>query len=418
MSLIRAFRAVRPVAERATEVAAPPYDAVTEREARALAARSRWSFLHVSRPEVNFPPGSLPSPALMYARAAQRYAAMLDEGILLRDERPRYYVYRMEEGQHRQVGLAAAVAVRAYDTLGRVLRHELTQPEKETERARHMEVLNAQAGPVYLMYRARGGIDSLLAELCAAPAELEAVTGDGVTHSVWTVRDAARTERITAEFERVRRLYIADGHHRVAAASRVAASRRHGAHAGARDDWNEYFLAVMFPHDQVRVLDFNRAVRGLNGLSVVSFLDRVRGAGFEVARDPAPERPRARGEFGMYLAGYWYRLRLRDAEPAGAGAHDPVARLGVTVLGDRLLRPVLGVQDPRRDPRLALVGGGLGPEAVRRAADARGVGVGFTLPATPVEDLLDVADSSRVMPPKSTWFSPKLADGLLSYPLD
>lgn len=407
MTLIRPFAGLRPVAERAADVIAPPYDVLNSAEARIRAQGRPWSFLHISKAEIDLPEGTDPYDARVYATAAANLARMESEGILHRDERPCYYIYQLVMGEHRQTGLVAVAAVSDYDS-NRIRRHEFTRPEKEDDRVRQIEALNAQTGPVLLAYPAQADVDGLLEEVTRTPPVVDLVADDGIGHRFWVVSDDSLIGRITGAFDAMQALYIADGHHRSAAASRVAASR-----AGQGSDSSAgYFLTVIFPHDQMKILDYNRVVRDLNGMSPETFLAGL-SEYFSVSPVAATCRPAGPGEFGMYLAGQWYRLVIHpDRIPA-----DPVARLDVSLLADNLLAPLLGISDPRRDQRIDFVGGIRGLEELERRVDSGEMQVAFSLYPTRMEDLMAVADAGEVMPPKSTWFEPKLADGLVSHVL-
>jgi uncharacterized protein (DUF1015 family) len=413
MPLIRPFAGLRPFPRYAAEVLAPPYDVLSTAEARQRATGKAYSFLHISKAEIDLPEHTDPYSPLVYARASENLAAMLAHGVLRRDAGPCYYVYRLTMGTHQQTGLVVGASVAAYDG-GRIRRHELTRPEKEDDRVRQIDALNAQTGPALLTYRHQRAVAELIGAATAAAPEFEVLADDGVVHSLWVVTDAPRVARLSALFDAMERLYIADGHHRSAAASRVAAQRRAGNPAHNGEESYNYFLAVLFPDNEMRILDYNRVVRDLNGLSPTAFLDRVQER-FELAPVDGPLCPAGRGEFGMYLGGSWYRLDIRpELVPAG----DPVARLEVSLLADHLIAPVLGITDPRRDHRIDFIGGIRGLSELERRVDSGQMAVAFSLFPTSMEDLMAVADSGQIMPPKSTWFEPKLADGLVSHVLD
>ena len=410
MTLIRPFTGLRPVDERAGDVIAPPYDVLSSAEARVRARNRPWSFLHVSKAEIDLPEDIAPYDPAVYKTAAGNLRRMLDEGILRRDPRPYYYVYRLVMGEHRQTGLVAVACVNDYDR-NRIRKHEFTRPDKEDDRVRQIEALNAQTGPVLLAYPSRLEVDSLLDEIARAKPDVDLVADDGIGHSLWVVRDSGRIDGITRAFDAMDALYIADGHHRSAAASRVAANRKKG---GAGEVGSAgYFLAVMFPHNQMKILGYNRVVRDLNRMTPETFLASLTGY-FAVAAWEHAYHPRAPAEFGMYLNGQWYRLNIHpDRIP-----NDPVGRLDVSLLADNLLSPILGITDPRRDKRIDFVGGIRGLGELERRVDSGDVQVAFSLYPTGMEDLMAVADAGEVMPPKSTWFEPKLADGLVSHVLD
>ena len=405
MPLIRPFAGLRPAKGRAGDVIAPPYDVLDSVEARARARGRPWSFLHISKAEIDLPEDTDPHDPAVYQQAAANLQGLLDAGVLQRDDRPCYYVYRLVMGEHRQTGLVAAASVSDYDR-NRIRKHEYTRPDKEDDRVRQIEALNAQTGPVLLAYRSRPEVEALLESISAGEPDCDLVADDGIAHSLWVVRDSGQIDAISAAFDAMDTLYIADGHHRSAAASRVAATR-----AAAHDDAG-YFLAVLFPHNQMQILDYNRVVRDLNGMTPETFLAGLTG-NFTVTPVAAPCHPQRPGEFGMYLGGQWYRLGIH----AERVPNDPVGRLDVSLLADNLL-VLLGITDPRRDRRIDFVGGVRGLAELERRVDSGEMQVAFSMYPTRMEDLMAVADANRVMPPKSTWFEPKLADGLVSHLLD
>lgn len=409
-TLIRPFRGLCPAPGRAGEVIAPPYDVLNSAEARERARGRPWSFLHISKPEIDLPEGTDLHSAAVYARGAENFRRMIEAGMLVRDALPCYYVYRLRMGEHVQTGIICTGSVRAYDA-NRIRRHEFTRPDKEDDRVRQITALQAQTGPVLLAYRSDPAVHELLAGVARHAPLHEATADDGIVHTMWRIDEAATVAALTQRFDAMAALYIADGHHRSAAASRVAAARRdkHGDPQAA----HEYFLCVAFPHDEMQILDYNRVVRDLNGRSPEAFLAEVRRA-FAVEEVTAAVRPRQGGEFGMYLGHRWYRLAIRpDLVP-----QDPVASLDVSLLQTHLLAPVLGISDPRTDKRIDFVGGmrGLG-ELEKRVASGE-MAVAFALFPTRMDALMAVADADQVMPPKSTWFEPKLADGMASHLLD
>ncbi len=407
MPLIRPFAGLRPVPERAGEVLAPPYDVLSSAEARVRAADSPLSFLHISKAEIDLPEDTDPYDTAVYARAAENLRRMIADGVLKRDEQPCYYVYRITMGDHVQTGLVAVASVADYD-INRVRKHEYTRPAKEDDRVRQIEALNAQTGPVLLAYRSQAEIDQLIESVTSNPAEYDLKADDGIRHTFWVVTDQSVIDRLSAGFDSMDAIYIADGHHRSAAGSRVAATKKGGPEAAS-----SYFLSVIFPHKQMKILDYNRVVKDLNGLSEEELLDKL-AAAFDVNQEDSAVSPSASGEFGMYLNGHWYRLTIHtDRVP-----QDPVARLDVSLLADNLLEPLLGISDPRIDPRIDFVGGIRGLGELEKRVDSGDMAVAFSMFPTSMEDLMAVADANEVMPPKSTWFEPKLADGLVSHVLD
>ena len=413
MPLIRPFAGLRPASGRAVEVIAPPYDVLSSDEARTRAAGKPCSFLHISRPEIDLPAGTDPYAAEVYARAAENLGVMTRKGILTRDPARCYYACRLVMGGHSQTGLVAAASLADYDT-NRIRKHEHTQPDKENDRVRQIDALNAQTGPVMIAYPSAREVDDILARCSAGAPDADATADDGIRHSLWLVRDAGIQARLTRAFDAMPALYIADGHHRSAAASRVAAERRAANPRHTGEENYNYFLAVIFPHHQMQILAYNRVVAGLNGMDAAAFLARVRES-FSVETSPTPVKPARPAEFGLYLAGQWYRLAIRrELIPV----NDPVARLDVRLLSDHLLGPILGITDLRHDKRIDYVGGIRGLTELEKRVNSGEMAAAFALHPTRMEDLMVVAEAGKVRPTKSTWFEPKLADGLVSHVLD
>jgi uncharacterized protein (DUF1015 family) len=410
-SLARPFAGLRAAPAAAQDVAAPPYDVLSTEEARVLASGKRWSFLHVSKAEIDLPPGTDPHAREVYDKARANFVQMLAQRVLVRDPAPCYYAYRMTAAGVAQTGVVIAASVAAYES-NRIRRHEHTRPDKEDDRVAQIEALEAQTGPMLAAYPAAPEIDALLAQACLGAPDCEAEVA-GVLHQVWRIGGEREILAITAAFDRLPALYIADGHHRSAAAARVARKRRGVLSTRADASW-ERILTVAFPHDQMRILDYNRVVRDLRGMSALEFLMRVGGA-FEVRQSSEPVRPVRPGEFGLYTRGHWYRLHIK---PERVPAHDPVAQLDVSLLTTQLLTPILGITDLRTDKRIDFVGGARGLAELERRVDLGEMAAAFSLFPTRMEDLMAVADAGEVMPPKSTWFEPKLADGLVSLVLD
>ena len=411
--LIRPFRALRPAEGHADAVVAPPYDVLNSEEARRRAEGRPWSFLHISKAEIDLPEGTSPYAPEVYAKAAENLQRMLSAGVLRRDRRACYYVYRMRAGEHVQTGLACVGSVAAYSEQ-LIRRHEFTRPAKEDDRVRQIAALNAQTGPVLLTYRSQPELAELLRNVTRDKPVYDVKADDGVRHMLWVVADAALIRRVTNLVNELGTLYIADGHHRSAAAERVAASRREANSSHTGDEDYNFFLCVAFPHDEMRVLDYNRLVRDLNGQTVTQFMGRLEER-FRVTPVEGQSCPARPGQFGMYIGGRWHRLEIhQELLPS----HDPLAQLDVSLLQQYLLEPLLGIGDPRVDARIDFVGGSRGYGELERRVDSREMAVAFTLRPTPLEALMAVADAGEVMPPKSTWFEPKLADGLLSHVLD
>ena len=412
MTIIAPFRGLRPASGRAADVCAPPYDVLDSAEARERARGRPFSFLHVSKPEIDLPPDTDPHDPAVYARAAENFRAMIGEGVLVREDKPVYYAYRLNWREHEQTGFIAAASVAAYDA-NRIRKHEHTRPVKEDDRVRQIEAVGAHTGPVMLAAPDSQAIEELLEQAARGTPEMDVRADDGIRHRVWIVDDASLMARITQAFEALDALYIADGHHRSAAASRVCAARDRLEPENSDAPWRR-FLSVIFPARQMKILDYNRVVRDLNGLDKAAFLKAV-GEGFSVEENAAPVRPGGRGVHGMYLDGRWYRLTAPEALTMSA---DPVERLDVSILDRHLIAPILGVRDPRTDERIDFIGGMRGLGELERRVDSGEMAVAFSLYPTSMDDLMRVADAGDIMPAKSTWFEPKLADGLVSLPLD
>ncbi|MBN8280084.1 MAG: DUF1015 domain-containing protein [Gammaproteobacteria bacterium] len=411
-TLIKPFRALRPAPGQAPAVAAPPYDVLNTEEARQRARGRPASFLHISKPEIDLPEGTDPYSPAVYAKGVENLQRLIADGTLVRDEQPHYYIYQLRMGDHVQTGIGCVGSVVEYDR-NRIRKHEFTRPDKEDDRVRQITALNAQTGPVLLAYRSNPELKLIIQQHLQRPPAFETKADDGVCHTVWIVADREQVSAITRIVDAMDSLYIADGHHRSAAASRVAAARGQGNPRHSGDlDYN-YFLCVAFPHDEMRILDYNRLVKDLNGFTPGDFLVRIAHQ-FTLTPVKGEARPSRAGQFGMYLGGQWYRLDIQS----GLVPKDPVASLDVSLLQDHLLAPVLGIGDPRRDKRIDFVGGIRGLTELERRVDSGEMAVAFAMFPTSLEALMAVADANQVMPPKSTWFEPKLADGLLSHVLD
>ncbi len=413
MPLIRPFAGLRPAPGRAAEVIAPPYDVLSSEEARARAAGKPWSFLHISKPEIDLPAGIDPYAPQVYAKAAENLGLMIRKGILTRDPAPCYYVYRLIMGKHAQSGLVAAASIAEYES-NRIRKHEHTQTDKENDRVRQIDALNAQTGPVMVGYPRAPEVDGILARCSAGAPDADATADTGVRHSLWLVRDAEIQARLTRAFDALPALYIADGHHRSAAASRVAAARRAANPRHTGEESYNTFLTVIFPDHQMQILDYNRVVADLNGMDAATFLARLRKS-FSVEKSSAPVKPARAAEFGLFLTGQWHRLALR---PELIPVSDPVARHDATLLSDHLLGPILGIKDLRRDKRIDYVGGIRGLAELEKRVNSGEMAAAFSLRPTSMEELMAVAEAGKVMPTKSTWFEPKLADGMVSLVLD
>ncbi len=444
MALIQPFRGVRPVAALAARVAAPPYDVLNTAEARALAAGNAHSFLHLSKPEIDLPEGTPVEAPEVYAQGRANLARLLAEGVLVQDAQPCYYAYRLTTPTHSLTGLVVGASVAAYERQD-IRRHEFTRKAKEDDRVRMIDTLGAQTGPVMLAWQATARMRALLVAACAGAPDLDFDGIDGTHHSLWVIADPLKVAAISAAAAEIPRLYIADGHHRAASAMRVAQARRAATFAASApvaetlatatapaaingapaagpvsvpllppEHPAEQFLAVVFAHDDMQVLDYNRLVADLNGRTAAQLLAALGTLG-SLQPETGPVRPTRPGSFGVYLARQWYRLTLpHDSIPHA----DPIARLDVSLLADRVLQPLLGIDDPRTDARIDFVGGARGLQALADRVDSGEMAIAFALFPTRVADVMAVSDQGDVMPPKSTWFEPKLADGLVTSLLD
>lgn len=409
VAVIHPFRALRPPVGKVEQVASVPYDVVNTQEARALASDNPLSFLHVTRPEIDLPDGTDIYSDQVYEKAGENFQKLTRDCPLEQEAEPSLYLYRLKMGEHVQTGVAACCSVDEYDD-DLIRKHERTRPDKEDDRTRHMITLRAQTGVVFLTYRADRRIDALAeAETKSAPL-YDFTAPDGVQHTLWR---AGATEQLARAFTEVPLLYIADGHHRAASASRArAALREQNQNHTGEEEYNR-FICVVFPDDQVQILSYNRVVKDLNGLAPDDFLAAV-GERFDVSEGANAKGPGKGGHWHMYLGGRWYGLTLKEgARRDGGDQADPTRTLDVSLLQDNLLDPVLGIKDQRTDKRIDFVGGIRGTHELEKLVDGGRAGVAFAIHATSVEDLLKVSDAGAVMPPKSTWFEPKLRDGLL-----
>jgi uncharacterized protein (DUF1015 family) len=408
VALVRPFRALRPMPEQAAQVAAVPYDVVDTHEARSLAAGHPLSFLHVSRPDIDLPDGTDLYSDHVYEKAAANFNRLTAEAPLTIEDEPSFYLYRLKMGDRAQTGLVACCSVDEYDA-GLIRVHERTRRDKEDDRTRHMLTLRAQTGPVFLTYRAEPNVSALVEAFTREAPLFDFTAVDGVAHTVWRIPVSANGA-VAEAFAAVPLLYIADGHHRAKSASRARAALRDKNHAHTGGEEYNFFQCVVFPDRELQILPYNRAVKDLNGFTPEKFLAALESS-FEVTPDAAPAPPE-RGRYAMYLAGRWYGLKLKPDVTRKLGAVD---RLDVSVLQDQVLSPLLGITDVRTDKRIDFIGGIRGTEELERLVNEGKAAVAFSLYATTLEELMEIADAGEIMPPKSTWFEPKLRDGLLSH---
>jgi uncharacterized protein (DUF1015 family) len=408
VATINPFKGFRPLPQYAQAVAARPYDVLNSDEARTEAADNPISFLHVGKPEIDLPTEINLYDERVYQKGKENLQKLISDGILKEDSQPSLYVYAQTMGNHTQYGIVGCASVEEYlnDT---IKKHELTRKDKEDDRTKHVKVTNAHSGPIFLTYRAQPVIDSLIKTVCQSKPENDFVAADGIRHQVWVINDPKIIASITGAFQKIPYLYVADGHHRSAAAARVGKELAdNNPHHTGQEEYN-FFLAVFFPHNQLRIMDYNRVVKDLNGLSVEQFRAKVQKC-FDVAPSPAEVHPSAKGEIGMYLDHSWYRLKIMQQF---LNNPDPVERLDVSILQKQFLAPVLGIDDPRTNKRIDFVGGIRGLGELKRRVDSGEMAVAFALYPTSIDELMAIADAGKIMPPKSTWFEPKLRDGLV-----
>jgi len=404
----RPFPALRPTKESVTAVIAPPYDVINLKEAKELAEGKPFSFLRVSRAELEMPNSTGPYTPEVYERAAKNLQQLKQKKILIQDEEPAYYVYRISNANHTQVGVALSASVEAYDK-NRIRKHELTRHAKETDRTNQISAVKAITGPVLLAHREQPALDQLLLKISSTEASDYEGIVEGWLHEIWVVKAGNLVAEISSYINSMPALYIADGHHRSAAASRVAKQRIEENSDLADDNPCYGFLAVSFSQNAMRILDYNRVITDLNGRSAREFVKLVE-RDFIISNSQEAIKPQQAKEFGMYLDGSWYLLRLKN-EWSG---EDSVSMLDVSVLNDTIICPILGIEDSRTDQRIDFIGGSRGTEAIEEVVNSGSMAVGFTMFPTKMSELMAVADAGLIMPPKSTWFEPKLADGLLS----
>jgi uncharacterized protein (DUF1015 family) len=420
MAIVLPFRGVRPPKSLVKQIAAPPYDVVSSREAREIAWGREKNYLHVSRPEIDLPDGIDEHEDKVYDQGRISYRKFRDNGWLVQDAKPCFYIYKQvmplagagRKKTHSQTGLVAAASALDYDR-DVIKKHEHTRPDKEDDRTRHISEINANTEPVFFTYPHQAAVDKMVKAWCRKRPEYKFKSDDGVEHALWVVDDDRVISRIAGLFAKLKRLYVADGHHRSAAAWRLWKERKlkNPRHNG-REEYN-FFLTVIFPDNQMNIMAYNRAVRDLNGLGPEEFL-RSLSSKFLVSPN-GPDRPGGARKFSMYLKGRWYLLKAR---PGSFDAGDPGKRLDASILQDNLFRPVLGIENPRTDKRLGFVGGIKGTRELKRLVDSGEYAAAFSLHPVTIRQLISVADSGRVMPPKSTWFEPKLKSGLFVHEYD
>jgi uncharacterized protein (DUF1015 family) len=409
MANIKPFAAVRPRPDLAARICELPYDVLSTEEARQAAAGNPLSFFHVSKPEIDLQPGTDPYAPQVYTRATENWQRLQSEGALRQDSEPCFYLYRQIMGVHVQVGLVAAASCQDY-LKGTIKKHELTRPDKEDDRVRQIEALDAQTGPVFLVCPANRALDKIISAFVgdeprvpAAPPDVDFKAPDGVRHTCWTIAEKSMLQLVSERFAATPALYIADGHHRCAAAARISQRRKGSGQSG-------YFLSVIFPHNQVQILAYNRVLKDLNGLSPDQLLEKLDGV-FLIQSNGAPV-PTRQHQLGLYLGGKWLTLHFR---PRFASTSDPLEKLDANLLQNYVLAPIFGIDDPRTSKRIQFVGGIRGSGELEKLVRSGEYACALSMFPTSMESLMAVADAGGIMPPKSTWFEPKLRDGMFSH---
>jgi uncharacterized protein (DUF1015 family) len=411
MATIKPFAALRPKPQLASNICELPYDVMSSEEARQVATGNPLSFLHVSKPEIDLPPGTdLYSPQV-YAKGKENFQRLVAQGALQQDAQPCFYLYRQIMGSHAQIGLVAAASCEDY--LQNVIKkHELTRLDKEDDRVRHIETLQSQTGPVFLVYPANRTVDHLVTRKTAEAPAIDFIAADGVRHTAWVVSDPANMKSIQAEFSHMPCLYIADGHHRSAAAGRVYQSRKAAGSAKHGQDHSAFFLSVIFPHNQVQILPYNRVLKDLNGMTAAQLMEKLARV-FEIQPNGSPS-PAGKHQLGLYIEGQWHSLQFL---PRFTAAANPIDRLDVSLLQKFVLDPLFGIQDPRTSKRINFVGGIRGTAELEKLVKQGDYACAFSMFPTSIEDLMAIADAGGIMPPKSTWFEPKLRDAMFCHML-
>ena len=406
MSDIRPFCAVRPNETFASKIAALPYDVYTRKEAKKEVEKNPLSFLKIDRPETMFPDEMDMYAPKVYQKARKVLEEMIEKGEFIQDETPCYYLYELTRNGHRQTGIVACASIDDYFN-GTIKKHENTREEKEQDRIRHVDTLDTQTGPIFLAYRFDAVLKEIIEKTKRKIPVYDFISEDKITHRVWVIDESEMMERIQQCFVKINKIYIADGHHRAASAIKVGCKRRkeHPGYTG-EEEFN-YFLCTLFAEEELEILDYNRVVKDLNGLSEIEFLEKIKES-FEVEEaEESPYAPKQKKEFGMYLGKKWYKLQIKKEQVSD----DVVESLDVSILQNKLLKPILGIKEPGKDNRIIFVGGIRGLKELEHCVE-NGFQVAFSMYPTSMQELFSVADAGRLMPPKSTWFEPKLRSGL------
>ena len=414
MAIVRPFRAVRPIKELASKVAALPYDVMSSDEAREMVKGNPYSFLHIDKSEIDLPEDIDLYDQSVYRKANSNLQEMISNGVFFQEKKAKIYIYRIISKGRAQTGIVACTSIDEYLN-DSIKKHEFTRPNKEIDRINHVDHCDANTGPIFLTYKNKKEIDDMVLEIIKTPPEYDFIAEDEITHTVWVVKEDEIIEKLCALFQSVNSLYIADGHHRCASAAKVGQMRREENPSYTGEEEFNFFLSVIFPEKDLYIMDYNRIVKDLNGLSKQEFLQKV-SEKFKVKEftGEGPYKPSSKGTYGMYLNGKWYQLEIKDG--IGHLTH-PVESLDVSILQNNLLYPILGIEDPRIDERIDFIGGIRGLEALRKKVDGGKMKVAFSMYPTTIEELMNIADAGEVMPPKSTWFEPKPRSGLFIHKL-
>ncbi len=402
MATLKPFAALRPQPELAAQICELPYDVMSSAEARVMAAGNALSFLHVSKPEIDLPEGTDLYSAEVYAQGKVNFQKLLSQAALKQDDKPNFYLYRQIMGSHAQVGLVAAASCEEY-LKNIIKKHELTRVDKEDDRVRHIETLNSQTGPVFLTYRAVAAFDEFVAKKTTENPSVDFTGQDGVRHSSWTISSAEEITFVETQFAAIPALYIADGHHRSAAAGRVFQSRQGAGHSAT-------FLTVIFPHNQMQILPYNRVLKDLNGLTPMELLKKLEEV-FNIVR-MGTAKPTRKHELGLFMNKRWHTLTFKNQFTS---VSDPIEKLDVTLLQKNVLAPLFGIDDPRTSKKINFVGGIRGTSELEKLVNSGEYACAFSMFPTSIEDLMQIADAGGIMPPKSTWFEPKLRDAMFCH---
>lgn len=415
MPVFRPFKAVRPIPEKAKAIASPPYDVMDSDEARKMVKGNPLSYLYVEKAEIDLPEGTNLYSDEVYNKAKENFYKYLEDGNMIQDEKPAFYVYRQIMDGRVQIGLVGCASTEDYVN-NIIKKHELTRADKEADRIRHVDTLNAHASPVFFTYRHREGIDAVVNKTVETTPEYDFVSDDGISHTLWVMSDPQDIEKITSAFADMDYLYVADGHHRTASAAKVGLLRKEANPKHTGEEEYNFFMTVIFPDNHLHIMDYNRVVVDLNNHTQEEFFQKVKEKfDLEPYDQEGPYHPEAKHNFGMYIDKKWYKLTAKEGT---FDANSPTKSLDVSILQLNLLHPILGIGDPRTDQRIDFIGGIRGLKELEERVDSGREVVAFSMYPTSIQELMNIADAGETMPPKSTWFEPKLRSGLFIHLLD